>query len=376
MLLEPPQARLFYKLQWSLLCFANQRLKVVSGLETPDAFASSTPDVALEIREAFAYRKDLIASFVESNPFDFDDAELEIVASWRHAVKGKFFIFRYLQRYTVFLSTAEPARAYGVLGLSQPIDALIGPYLPVWAETVLLPFCGKIIYDGLMTHPGISISWGPGMRRGLNESYAAAKRREGIITSLPHDSSAAHPVSKKAKQATAKKASPKKSKAAAGEAHDAIETIAGLVDAFCRENLNDEYATLCRALVDKLARKRPSPLLRGSPNTWACGVVRTIGWVNFLDDRSRQPHLKLTAIDKAFGVAESTGQQKSQLIRKTLRIHQFDHHWTLPSQSDDNPLIWMLEVNGLLTDIRKCPRGAQEAAFEKGLIPYVPADRN
>ena len=28
--------------------------------------------------------------------------------------------------------------------------------------------------------------------------------------------------------------------------HQAVEEIAGLVDAFCREHLNDEYAELCR----------------------------------------------------------------------------------------------------------------------------------
>jgi hypothetical protein len=33
------------------------------------------------------------------------------------------------------------------------------------------------------------------------------------------------------------------------------------------------------------------------------------------------------------------------------------------------------EVNGLITDIRLCPREAQVVAFEKGLIPYIPADR-
>jgi hypothetical protein len=42
---------------------------------------------------------------------------------------------------------------------------------------------------------------------------------------------------------------------------------------------------------------------------------------------------------------------------------------------EDNPLIWMLEVNGLIMDIRQCLREAQEVAFEKGLIPYIPADR-
>ncbi len=103
--------------------------------------------------------------------------------------------------------------------------------------------------------------------------------------------------------------------------------------------------------------------------------MRTIGWVNYLDDRSQKPHLKLPQIDKAFGVAESTGQGKSQLIRKMLRIRQFDHRWTLPSKMDENPMVWMLEVNGLLMDIRNAPRELQEAACAKGLIPYIPADR-
>jgi hypothetical protein len=96
----------------------------------------------------------------------------------------------------------------------------------------------------------------------------------------------------------------------------AVEEIAGLVDAFCREHLSKEYAELCGRLTEKLARKRPSPLVSGKANTWACGIVRTIGWVNFLDDKTQTPQMKLTAIDKAFGVGESTGQGKSMLIRK------------------------------------------------------------
>jgi hypothetical protein len=155
----------------------------------------------------------------------------------------------------------------------------------------------------------------------------------------------------------------------------AYDAIVGRTDAFCREHLTEEHAVLCRKLAGVLARKRPSPLPSGKPETWACGIVRTIGWVNFLDDSSRRPHLKLTAIDKAFGVAESTGQGKSKAIRTMLKIRQFDHRWTLPSRLDDISMIWMLEVNGLIVDIRRCPREAQVVAFEKGLIPYIPADR-
>jgi hypothetical protein len=167
----------------------------------------------------------------------------------------------------------------------------------------------------------------------------------------------------------------KRKKAGAGvtdEGQRAFEEIAGLVEAFCRQHLNDEYAELCRRLAEKLARKRPSPLVSGKPTTWACGIVRTIGWVNFLDDRSQQPHMKLTAIDKAFGVGESTGQGKSMLIRKTLKIKAMDPAWTLRSQMNENPLAWMVQIHGFLVDARMLKREVQEELLRKGVIPFIP----
>ncbi len=158
----------------------------------------------------------------------------------------------------------------------------------------------------------------------------------------------------------------------AEEVQPVFEEIASLVDAFCREHLNEEYGVLCRRLTEKLARKRPSPLVSGKPNTWACGIVRTIGWVNFLDDKSQTPHMKMTAIDKTFGVGESTGQGKSMLIRKMLKIRPMDPAWSLHSQMDQNPMAWMIQFNGFLVDARILKREFQEEALLKGLIPYIP----
>jgi hypothetical protein len=47
----------------------------------------------------------------------------------------------------------------------------------------------------------------------------------------------------------------------------------------------------------------------------------------------------------------------------------------LPSRLEDNPMVWTLEVNGFMVDVRHAPREVQEIAFKKGLIPYIPADR-
>ena len=77
----------------------------------------------------------------------------------------------------------------------------------------------------------------------------------------------------------------------------------------------------------------------------------------------------------AFGVSQSSGANKAKLIRDMFGMWQFDPRWTLPSLADENPLLWMVEVNGLIVDVRQMPRELQELAYRKGLIPYVPADR-
>jgi hypothetical protein len=152
------------------------------------------------------------------------------------------------------------------------------------------------------------------------------------------------------------------------------EAITALTDAFCKEHLNEEYAQMCRQLAAVLSGKQPTPLRRGREEVWACGIVRTIGWVNMLDDPSGSPHMKLIAIDPEFGVAESTGQGKSKAIRRMLGIGRLCPSWTLPSRIGDNPLFGKVEVNGVLVDMRQQSREKQEAAFRKGQIPYIPAD--
>ena len=85
--------------------------------------------------------------------------------------------------------------------------------------------------------------------------------------------------------------------------------------------------------------------------------------------------MKMTDIDERIGVSEATGSAKATAIRKLLKIRPFDPEWTLPSRMDENPLAWMIQVNGLIVDARHLPREIQEEAFRKGLIPYIPDDQ-
>lgn len=152
--------------------------------------------------------------------------------------------------------------------------------------------------------------------------------------------------------------------------------ITALTDAFSGKYLNEEYAVIIRRVIGALARKRPSPLAKGKGNVWAAAAVHAVGRVNFLDDPSQTPHCKPKAIYEFFGVAESTGQNKSKAIRDVLRMGPLSSEWILPSRLADNPLVWMLQVNEMMIDIRQAPVELQRLAYEKGLIPFVPAERN
>jgi hypothetical protein len=76
----------------------------------------------------------------------------------------------------------------------------------------------------------------------------------------------------------------------------------------------------------------------------------------------------------AFSVGQSTASAIARMISDALHTRRMDPSWMLTGLVDQNPLVWMAEVNGMLVDLRDMPREVQVIAFEKGMIPYIPAD--
>jgi hypothetical protein len=150
------------------------------------------------------------------------------------------------------------------------------------------------------------------------------------------------------------------------------EEIVALTDAFCQERLNEEYRALCRRLAAKLARKRPSPLQGGRARTWASAIAYTIANNNFAFDKTQTPHITSRELANWFGLATNTVTAKASEVRRLFRIHMMEPEWTLPSRIGQNPMVWMISVNGFLVDARYMPREIQEEALAKGLIPYIP----
>ena len=153
------------------------------------------------------------------------------------------------------------------------------------------------------------------------------------------------------------------------------DEITRLTDAVCRDHIDEEFAMLCRKLAAALARKRPSPLARGKKEVWACAITYALGQVNFIFDRSQTPHTTPHELCAMFGVAQTTAGGKAKQIRDMFKMSYFDVQWSRPSKMDQNPMAWMVMVNGFVMDVRTLPQEVQEEAYLRGLIPYLPGQR-
>ena len=196
MKLSEQDAELYFKLMWALQYFVKHRLNLLPELRTIQEYADSDADEKLQVREALFEQRDLIDAYLQENPDGFPDEHLDIIRSWKQAIAGDFYIERMLKRHAIFVASDDTV--YAVLGLHSDFDELFHKsQLPRLVKAVLLPFKGKIVYDGLLQ--GYNVFFGGGIRGNLKETYLSAKQQGSIIESL--ESNAPKSVPKTSKKA-------------------------------------------------------------------------------------------------------------------------------------------------------------------------------
>lgn len=182
MQLPKPEADQFFRLFKSLLVYTNQKFQITAGIKKPEDIEGYPLEKTALVRNKLYQYPELFDEFVQMKKASLSDEDIAIVRSWKGFIQGEFYLFRYLKKYTIFLSTKEPHKAYGVLSLYSSFQEIFGPTLPRIVETVLLPFKEQIVCDGIFSGP--SIYFGSGFRSSIKDAYEEAKARFGIITSL------------------------------------------------------------------------------------------------------------------------------------------------------------------------------------------------
>ncbi|WP_420645747.1 hypothetical protein [Candidatus Leptofilum sp.] len=180
MKISEKDANLFFDLMFPLQLYVNQAKRILSNVASLDDYKARDLQEQAAVRDALWAEPTLITQYVSENPDSLSPEHLEIVDSWRQRVQGRFVMERLLKKHAIFI---DGDQVYGVQALHNSFDEMIPKQmLPVFVETVLLPFKEQIIYDGLIRGGNIMI--GSNMAAGFKETYMAAKRNGKIITSL------------------------------------------------------------------------------------------------------------------------------------------------------------------------------------------------
>ena len=184
MTLLPEDGKLFFELMWKLQFYVNQKRGFHKDISSMTEYANLPTEKKLKARAALWETPELIETYLQDNPDALAPDQLQIVQKWRGFIKGSFFILRHLKKGSIFIGKDD--KVYAVHGIQDPLEEVIPSYaLPQMVEGILLPFKGKITYDGLLS--GYSIHFGGGIRSNLNRLYMVAKQKNRIIATLEPD---------------------------------------------------------------------------------------------------------------------------------------------------------------------------------------------
>lgn len=185
MILSPDHAREFFDVWASLDAFVNRRRAIVPGCQTAAECRGTTRASLRALRDALWREPTLLDAFVEDNPDALAPRAIAAADGFRHAVKDRFYVERVLKGHAVFISIST-SRVYLVGGLAENVGDVLSRASPAGsalvADTVLLPFAGHIVWDGIVRV--LSVGFGPEIRQNFKDKYLAAKARGQLIDTL------------------------------------------------------------------------------------------------------------------------------------------------------------------------------------------------
>ena len=176
------EADFFFRLMGRLHFYANRKLAVLPRIGSVEELTRLPLAERIKIRDALWGNPALIEAYTRENPDGLREEEIETVRKWMDFTAGTFWMLRQLKQGAIFIGAG--GLMYSVLAIRDSFEEVLrGRPLPVIVDTVLLPFQGRIVYDGFMSPHGIGV--GGGMRRAMNEAYMSAKQNGRMIASLP-----------------------------------------------------------------------------------------------------------------------------------------------------------------------------------------------
>lgn len=180
MTLTDKEYKEFLKTHLDLLFYVGHKKNILPKGLSLKKFLNLDFQIKFKCRESVFGDENIIEEYIASNFDHLTTDQIKILAGFKKKIRSNFVIFKCLTNYAIFIDTKDN-RFYAVKALGDPFDTFFD-HFPVYISTTLIPFKGKIIYDGFIQSSGVY--YGPNMTETMNEDYKKAKRIKKILTSL------------------------------------------------------------------------------------------------------------------------------------------------------------------------------------------------
>jgi hypothetical protein len=181
MILQPKEYNDYLEVHHKLMYYTGKKHNILPTGTSLKDFAEFPLENKFECREYFNEYPDLLEEFIKENQGKLSSLQMKILNGFRSRIMSDYFIIlKCLKKHAIFIDS-ENKKVYGVKGLSNPLNDFFDDF-PVIVRATLLPFNGKIIYDGFLQ--SYETYLGPNMTWEYNEIYKEAKNNGQIITSM------------------------------------------------------------------------------------------------------------------------------------------------------------------------------------------------
>lgn len=166
-----------------LIHYAGIKQKIINENIPLDDFMDSSVREKLPAREALYDNIHLIDQYIVDYSDTLTEEEISIIKEFKNFRRGKFYVTKLTKNHALFMDNEY---VFGVLALGDSFDSFWSKKdLPTLIEAVLLPYKGKIIYDGIFL--GSSINFGRGISSSLKNESEKKIGQFGVILTLPID---------------------------------------------------------------------------------------------------------------------------------------------------------------------------------------------
>ncbi len=163
-----------------LIYYVGIKKGLISKSTTLEKFMNYSVEDKYPIRNAMYENIHMLNDYIKEKSEELSKEDKDIIRGFKYFKQGTFYVVKLTKKYAYFLGDKY---VYGVHALNDPFQSFWGNNLPIMVQAVLLPYKGKIIYDGIISN--YPIHFGKGIRSSIKNDYTLSEGKYGIITELP-----------------------------------------------------------------------------------------------------------------------------------------------------------------------------------------------